>query len=108
MEVQTACPRWCVIPGNVNDNMRLRGGKEVERSVRPQGDAEGGVDYPKRWVGDVRYGRRAVDVGWEHGHITRTRRIHNGRVAEDSLGSDRNGYRREFLQLVRRARQSRR
>ncbi len=29
-------------------------------------------------------------------------------IAEDSLGSDRNGYRREFLQLVERARQSRR
>ena len=29
-------------------------------------------------------------------------------IAEDSLGSDRNGYRREFLQLVQRARQIRR
>jgi Ca-activated chloride channel family protein len=28
-------------------------------------------------------------------------------IAEDSLGSDRNGYRREFLQLVQRARQIR-
>ena len=28
-------------------------------------------------------------------------------MAEDSMGSDRNGYRREFLQLVQRARQIR-
>jgi Ca-activated chloride channel family protein len=28
-------------------------------------------------------------------------------IAEDSIGSDRNGYRREFLQLVQRARQIR-
>ena len=28
-------------------------------------------------------------------------------IAEDSIGSDRNGYRREFMQLVQRARQIR-